>query len=91
MTTPTRMNTRPSRIPMPQGPLPSLHACQFPMWDDKPTDKFCGKPTVPESSYCGPHHARCYHIYTPRQITDADRARRAKQARLNLERRDAAI
>lgn len=39
---------------------------------------FCGKPTLPGSSYCGAHHAVCYVRATPQRLAEIERA--AKRA-----------
>ncbi len=38
----------------------SARHCQWPLWEDKPDGRYCGKAVVPGRPYCGDHAARAY-------------------------------
>ena len=57
--------------------------CRFPVGDPgQPGFGFCACPKVPGTSYCAGHLMRAFQI--PRNVSDADRARRGYQLRRNL-------
>lgn len=63
--------------------------CRYPRGEGAAT-LFCGKPSLPDSSYCTSCHRRCHAGPRTLNISEAERERRRVQGYLNSLRRNAA-